>query len=200
MKKNEFIILVADDDEIARDVVASILGKEGYSVTAARDGHEAISVLGRERVELVITDLRMPGADGFDVLRFALQQDPDRAVVILTAYGTLDTTLEAMDAGAFDYLTKPFKAQEILLLAERAFRRAVLISENRAFRDILRSTYRDLGQAFGNGGPDRDARTAWQGRIETLQQLAALSQEEAADLYERIGTGHGTGAGKNTRR
>lgn len=200
MEKNEFKILVADDDEIAREVVGSILGREGYAVVTARDGREAIETLGSDRFLLVITDLRMPGADGLAVLRFALDRDPDTAVVILTAFGTLDTTLEAMDAGAFDYLTKPFKAREILLLAERAFHRAVLINENRALRDVLRDTYRDLRSAMPGDGTDPGARAAWQEKIEALLHLSVLSPEEAEDLQERLGTGHGAGKGKNPRR
>ncbi len=123
MTKREFRILVADDDEIARDVIQLLLTNEGYTVFTARDGLDAIRMMRIEDVSLVITDLRMPGADGIEVLKSALLINPDIAVVILTAYGTLDTTLQAMKEGAYDYLTKPFKGQEIIFVAERAFKR-----------------------------------------------------------------------------
>jgi DNA-binding NtrC family response regulator len=86
----------------------------------------------------------MPGADGIEVLKHAVRSNPDRAVVILTAYGTLDTTLEAIEEGAYDYLTKPFKTQAIAILAERAYQRTLLITDNRELRKNLRDTYRDL--------------------------------------------------------
>ena len=111
MKKNGITILVADDDEIVREVIISLLSSEGYTVKAAKDGLEAINILKMENINLVITDLRMPGADGIEVLKEAIKMDPDRAVIILTAYGTLDTALKAIREGAYDYITKPFKME-----------------------------------------------------------------------------------------
>ena len=101
MIKKAFGILVADDDEIARDVINSLLSNKGYTVFMAKDGLDAIRVMRREEIRLVITDLRMPGADGIEVLKSALRINPPMAVVILTAYGTPDTTLHAMKEGAY---------------------------------------------------------------------------------------------------
>ncbi len=188
MDRRDFRILIADDDEIALDVLSSLLSKEGYPVLTARDGIEAIAILRRDdSIGLVITDLRMPGADGLEVLRNAMRIDPDIAVVILTAYGTLDSALEAMEEGAFDYLTKPFKVQEILIIAARAFRRAVLLEERRELIRLLRDTYRDLeiirSISISN---NIDVQLSWIERIERLKRMDVLTEEEADILKERL--------------
>lgn len=187
MDIRDFRILVADDDEIALDVLSSLLSKEGYLVLTARDGIEAIAILRKESIGLVITDLRMPGADGLEVLRNAMRIDPDIAVVILTAYGTLDSALEAMEEGAFDYLTKPFKVQEILIIAARAFRRAMLLEERRELIRLLRDTYRDLeiirSISISN---NIDVQLSWIERIGRLKRMDVLTEEEADILKERL--------------
>ncbi len=187
MNKRDFKILVADDDEIALDVVSSLLSKEGYPVLVAKDGIEAIARLRREHVGLVITDLRMPGADGIEVLRQAIRIDPDIAVVILTAYGSLDSALEAMKEGAFDYLTKPFKVQEILIIAARAFKRAMLFEERRELIRLLRDTYRDLEIIKNISSSNNvDVQLSWIERIERLRSMDVITDDEANILRERL--------------
>jgi DNA-binding NtrC family response regulator len=185
--KRDLRILVADDDEITRDVISSLLSKEGYRVFSAYDGFDAIKTLRGEDIDLVITDLRMPGADGIEVLKHAIKSNPDIAVVILTAYGTLDTTLEAMKEGAYDYLTKPFNLQEIIILAEKALKRAALISENRELAKHLRDTYREIETvrtvALSN---NPEVTTLWLERIERLKVMNVLTVEEAGILKERL--------------
>ncbi len=169
MEKKDFRILVADDDEIARDVITSLLKREGYAVLSALDGLDAIRILRVEDIGLVITDLRMPGADGIEVLKYAVRSNPDIAVVILTAYGTLDTTLEAIKEGAYDYLTKPFKGQEMILVADRAYNRMVLLQDNKELTRHLRETYRDmeiLKNVVARGHPE--VTPLWLERIERL--------------------------------
>ena len=197
MDKKKFKILVADDDEIPRDIVSSILCKEGYSVVSATNGLEAINILRLEDINLVITDLRMPGADGLDVLKHALRINPEVAVVILTAYGTLDTALEAIKEGAYDYMTKPFKVQEILILAERAYKRVELINENRELMKHLRDTYRDIEvikTVSGSNNPP--IITGWIERIEKLKEMNILSVQESEKLKKRLIRGNGNGDGK----
>lgn len=199
MDKKNFKILVADDDEIARDVIRSILYREGYPVVSARDGLEAIRSLRVEDISLVITDLRMPGADGIDVLKHAVRINPDTAVVILTAYGTLDTTLEAIKEGAHDYLTKPFKVQEVLILAERAYKWSVLINENRELIKHLRDTYRDIEvikTVSGSNNPE--ITTDWIERIERLKAMNVLSAQESEILKKRLVKGDGKGQDINS--
>lgn len=187
MDKQGFKILVADDDEIARDVISTLLSREGYAVVPVMDGLEAINRLRLEEFHLVITDLMMPGADGIEVLKYARRSNPDVAVVILTAYGTLDTTLQSIKEGAYDYLTKPFKMLEISILAERAYQRALLIADNRELRKSLRDTYRDielLKSVAASNNPETT--TGWLERIEKLRSMSVLLPQEADTLKERL--------------
>jgi len=144
VEKSEFKILVAEDDAMVRDVIVKFLTDEGYSVIVANDGLAAIRYLRLEDIKLVLTDLRMPGADGMEVLRTALKINPKIAVVLVTAYGTLDTALEAMKEGAYDYIVKPFVMQQLLLVVRNAFNLANLIEENEELSRQLKETYRTL--------------------------------------------------------
>ncbi len=199
MDKKNFRILVADDDEIARDVITTLLAREGFVASAVSDGLEAIERLRVEELHLVITDLKMPGADGIEVLKYAVRSNPDIAVVILTAYGTLDTTLEAIKEGAYDYLTKPFKTREIAILVERAYQRAQLIADNRELTKNLRETYRDmelLKSVAQSNNPE--IATAWLDRIDKLKTMNVLLAHEAEVLKERLVKGYA--AWQNTHR
>ncbi|HAM52152.1 MAG TPA: hypothetical protein DCP92_16225 [Nitrospiraceae bacterium] len=187
MDKRDFKILVVDDDEIARDVISSLLSREGYPIVSAKDGIDAIRLLRMEHINLVITDLRMPGADGIEVLKHAVSSSPDTAVVILTAYGTLDTTLETIKQGAYDYLTKPFKVEEIIFLADKAFKRAVLLQENRELTKLLRDTYRNIEitkTVVRSNNPEMI--TEWMERIERLKTINILTTQDAEILKERL--------------
>lgn len=196
MEKKDFRILVVDDDEIARDVVSSILAREGYPVITAMDGTDAIRMLTFENVNLVLTDLRMPGAGGIEVLKHAIRSNPDVSVVILTAYGTLDTALEAIKEGAYDYLTKPFKIQEILILAERAFRKTALIDENKELVRHLRDTYRDMEIIRTVSDSYHPEITAgWLERIERLKEMKVISAQDSDILKKRLVNGNGKGKG-----
>jgi two-component system response regulator PilR (NtrC family) len=191
MDKREFRILVADDDEIVRDVITTLLSREGYTVIPVVDGLEAINRLRIDDIRMVITDLIMPGAGGIEVLKFAVRSDPDTAVVILTAFGTLDTTLEAIKEGAYDYLTKPFKMQEISILADRAYHRTLLIMDNRELKKNLRETYRDLEllkTIAASNNPE--VTTGWLERIEKLRTMNVLLAHEAETLKERLVKGN----------
>ena len=199
MDKKAFRILVADDDDIALDVVSMLLSREGYSVASVRDGLEAIDRLRLEEFHLVITDLMMPGAGGIEVLKYASRSNAEIAVVILTAYGTLDTTLEAIKEGAYDYLTKPFRTQEISIIAERAYQRALLIADNRDLKRSLRDTYRDMEiikTVAASGNPE--VTTAWLERIERLRNMNVLLAGEAEVLKERLVRGNGKGQNINS--
>lgn len=193
MKKKDFRILVADDDEIARDVILSLLSNEGYSVVSAIDGLEALRILRIEDINLVITDLIMPGADGIEVLKYAINTNTDVAVVLLTAYGTLDNTLNAIKQGAYDYLTKPFKVMEIISIADRAFERAQLINENKEMTKYLRATYRDmeiLKSLIQKNNPELII--SWIERIDRLKTMNILSEDEMKILKDRLINGYMT--------
>lgn len=190
MEKPDFRILVVDDDEITRDMLAGILSAEGYPVHSARDGLEAIRLLRAEEAGLVLTDYMMPGADGIEVLKNAVRHNPDVAVVLLTAYGSLSTILETIREGAYGYLTKPFTAQEVRFITQKAFERAVLINENKELIRQLRDTYRDLetiNTVASSGNPE--ITTSWIERLERLRALNAITNEEADQLKERLISG-----------
>jgi two-component system response regulator (stage 0 sporulation protein F) len=106
-------ILVVDDEENAREGLSKILSKEGYKVETAANGKEAIDNLKRQRYELVITDMRMPLMDGFEVLREIKKMDENIGVIMITAYGEVESYLEAMNMGAFEYINKPVRVNEL---------------------------------------------------------------------------------------
>ncbi|MDA8168218.1 MAG: response regulator [Nitrospiraceae bacterium] len=192
MNKRDFRILVVDDDDIVREVISSILSKEGYAVIPAKDGLEAIKNLMSDDISMVITDFKMPRADGLDVLKNAMRINRNIAVVILTAYGTLDGALEAIAAGAYDYLTKPFKVQEVIIVVEKAFQRMSMIKENQELVEQLRDTYRDiklLKTVADSRNPE--ITTRWLERVERLKTMDVLTVQEAGILKERLINGNG---------
>ena len=197
MDRSDFTILVADDDDIAHGVITSILAREGYPTVSARNGLEAIEILANHAVKLVMTDLRMPGADGLEVLRQAVRVDPDVAVIIITGHGTIDETLGAMKEGAYDYLAKPFKVEEILLIAEKAYQRALLINQSKLLAGHLRGILRDPAVLEAvSQRRDPEGVPVWIERIECLTALEVLSEDEGKGLRERLVLGNGKG--KNT--
>lgn len=106
-------ILVVDDEENARSGLSRILVKEGYKVEMAANGKEAIDYLRRSPFDLVITDMKMPLMDGFEVLREIKKMDEGIGVIMITAYGEVESYLEAMNLGAFEYINKPVKVSEL---------------------------------------------------------------------------------------
>ncbi len=123
-------ILVVDDEKSLREVMSIMLKRAGYAVTEAVDGEEAISQVGKEIYDLVITDLRMPKADGMEVLKAVKSSSPDTVVLVVTAFGTADSAVEAMKHGAYDYLTKPFQVDEVQLIIRNALEKRRLSTEN----------------------------------------------------------------------
>jgi nitrogen regulation protein NR(I) len=123
-------ILVVDDEANLRRVLSAQLSREGYEVHVAEDGEAALNLLRENHIDLVITDLRMPKVDGMDLLRAALRDDPTRPVLMMTAHGTVETAVEALKTGAFDYLTKPFDQQEVRIIVKKALRTRELASHD----------------------------------------------------------------------
>lgn len=197
MERKDFKVLVVDDDEITREMLVNLLTGEGYPVVAASDGLEAIRLLRLQDVSLVLTDYKMPGADGIEVLNHAVRADPDVSVVMLTAFGTLDTVLRAMKGGAYDYVMKPFKIQEILMVVEKAFNKAMLVSDNKELVRHLRDTYRDLETINSMASAQSpEMTTRWIERVERLREGGVLSDEDAEMLRERFVKGPGQDGGR----
>ncbi|HEY8209495.1 MAG TPA: sigma-54 dependent transcriptional regulator [Myxococcaceae bacterium] len=136
MSRSEPRVLVVDDHvEMAR-LLGDQLGELGYRVTTATSGGEAVDALRSAPFDVVITDLRMEKTDGFDVLQAALEVDPSLPVLIMTAFGAIDTAIEAIKRGAYHYLTKPFRLEEVRVYVERALQERRVRSEWRSLRQI----------------------------------------------------------------
>ena len=122
-------ILIADDEDSLRWVLEKGLRQAGYEVTGVKDGPSAIRAVEAEAFDLIFLDVRMPGMDGLAALGKMRERRPDACVVVMTAHGTMETAIQAMQRGAYDYLTKPFDLDEVLLLAQRALEAARLTQE-----------------------------------------------------------------------
>lgn len=140
-------VLVVDDEIEIRELVAEYLRHRGLRVEVAADGRGAVAAVERDpaRFRLVITDLQLPGADGLDVLRAAKRANPSCFVVIVTGYASLDSAIQAVRLGAYDYLTKPFSLGQLDVLLQRLGDRLTLEEENRRL-------LRQLGQRDAGDG------------------------------------------------
>ena len=145
-------ILVVDDEEILQDVLGLLLRKEGYRPIAARTGEEALLLFDKEPIDLVLLDVMLPGMSGMDVLRQIRQRDPEQVVVVITAYSSIEGAIEAMRQGAFHYVPKPFKNEEVLLTIRKGLEQRRLTQENRELREQLGRRY-GLDNIIGKSQP-----------------------------------------------
>lgn len=132
-------ILIIDDDSSLRRVMQFALEEGGYACLTADSGEEGLLLFREHRPSILVTDLKMPGISGFEVLQSVLNEAPETLVIVVTAFGTIESAVEAMKAGAFDYLTKPFGNDELLLTVQKAHRFSGLKQENRQLRTRLAS-------------------------------------------------------------
>ncbi|MDX2117362.1 MAG: sigma-54 dependent transcriptional regulator [Planctomycetota bacterium] len=123
-------VLVVDDKELMRDSVCSTLKRANFEVLCASDGQAALETIARKRPDAVVTDLKMPGITGIELLEKIRQIDDDLPVVLMTAFGTIETAVSAIKLGAFDYLTKPFEGDELIIAVKRAIEHRRLVREN----------------------------------------------------------------------
>jgi DNA-binding NtrC family response regulator len=142
MKKPVHKILIVDDDAEVLEVIADVLRDGGYVVNTAPGGAKAIKAVDAEFYDLVVTDLKMPKVDGMKVLKHIVDQSPDTMCIILTGYGSIESAVEAIKAGAFHYITKPVKSNEILMVVEKALKYKLLERENILLRQQLKKKYR----------------------------------------------------------
>ncbi|MBZ5525478.1 MAG: sigma-54 dependent transcriptional regulator [Acidobacteriia bacterium] len=140
MKKTP--ILIVDDDASQRRLIEFWLQEEGYSTLTASDGAAGLKTFEQDNPALVITDIRMPGLSGLDLLSRIKAANPDTAVILITAFGTVNDAVEAMKLGAADYVLKPLNADELKVNVRRALERQQLVDENRLLRDFAGSTFR----------------------------------------------------------
>ncbi|GJM18332.1 MAG: acetoacetate metabolism regulatory protein AtoC [Phycisphaeraceae bacterium] len=127
-------VLVVDDKDMMRDSVGSTLSRVGFDVIAATDGAAALDAIAKKRPDAIVTDLKMPNMTGLELLEKVQQIDDELPIVLMTAFGTIETAVEAMRRGAFDYITKPFEGDELIIAVKRAIRHAGLVRENAILR------------------------------------------------------------------
>jgi len=161
-------ILVVDDEESNLKVLERMLQKAGYRVFLAASGPEALDVLRSEQPELVLTDLRMPGMDGLELLRAARTVAPSTEVVLMTAFGTVEIAVEAMREGAYDFVTKPLNRHDVLKSLAKAREKAQLLAENRRLREQLASQQRSGSPLMGMVGASDEIRSV----LESVGQVA----------------------------
>jgi two-component system response regulator HydG len=160
-------LLVADDDPGLRESLERALSREGYRVILASDGQAALERLQAGGIDLIVTDLKMPGLTGLELLRAAKAIAPDIDVILLTAFGTVEEAVKAMKDGAYDFLTKPFRREQLLKLIDKALERRDLIEKNRALQQRLDDLLRQ-GSIIG-GSP------AFRRMMMLVEQVASSS-------------------------
>jgi DNA-binding NtrC family response regulator len=131
-------ILVVDDEEVALINLVYVLKKEGYAVTGVQSGPEAVKLLARHEYDLVLTDLKMEKVDGMEVLARARERHPDIEVIMITGYATVDSAIEAMKAGAYHYIAKPYKLDEVRKVVREALEKTALKRENQRLKEHLK--------------------------------------------------------------
>ena len=192
-------ILIAEDDVTLAAALAEFLRQKGHQVDLAPHGGKALSLLEKQTYPLIITDLVMPEADGLTVLRAARQRDPATMVIIMTGYASLDSAIGAIREGAYDYLCKPFKLQEIEIAVTNATRLINLRRENQKLLhklDDLTAKLKEMQQLpqllGGDNRPETRSRTLWSPGPVPLKdyapdeenQLYLTDLERLRDLYK----------------
>ena len=150
--------LIVDDDADVRDLLVGILERAGLRVAEATSGAEATARLAREEFDVVLVDVRLPDASGLDLLRWARAAEVDSEMIVLTGHADVETAVEAMRSGAYDFLAKPWKNAELLEVVAKAAEKKALRRENSALREVL--TRRDgLPTIVGESAPLREVLT-----------------------------------------
>ncbi|MEA2748402.1 MAG: hypothetical protein QOI41_2545, partial [Myxococcales bacterium] len=130
-------VLIVDDEKFIRDILADFLGMEGYVVRTAEDGQAALNELNHAHYDLVISDLKMPRMGGIELLEQIGQAAPNALTVIMTGFGTVETAIDAMKRGAYDYILKPFKVEEVIHVVQRGLEKQRLAAENLRLKEAL---------------------------------------------------------------
>ncbi len=163
------LVLIVDDERSNLESLSKIFAREGWRVALAASGAEALEALRRERPQVVVTDLMMPGITGEELLRAVKTVAPETEVVLMTAYGTVEAAVEAMKGGAYDFITKPVKRHAIVKSVRQALEKASLVAENRALKAQLAELSQQAAGGLLGGAP------AFRAVLDTLRQAAPTS-------------------------
>lgn len=148
MARSQGSVLIVDDEEHIRKIMAIMLGKRGYHCRTAASGAEALDIFAKDDFDVVLTDMNMPGLDGLGLLARLKADAPDAVVIMVTAFATVDTAIQAMKQGAYDYIAKPFNEEEFALVIEKAVERGRLLDENRRLKKEI-GARRDANMFLG---------------------------------------------------
>lgn len=170
MENRPIKILIVDDDEVYRDVLKDAIGEEDSELSLAGSGEEALELLEASPFDILITDLNMPGIDGLTLLKRARQLYPDILTLIITGYGSLESAVEAIRSGAYDYIQKPFRIDEVAVSTRNAIDKVRILRERQALLDELEKAYLRLQQleseARKQGRCEESAEeTLWEGQV-----------------------------------
>jgi DNA-binding NtrC family response regulator len=185
MAFEKFRILITDDDMDLRELLTEAVKNWGYEVSVARDGDEALRKLRMERFDIVITDLMMPGMDGLALLQKVKDLDKEILVIIITGYATIETAVKAIENGAYDYIAKPFRLDELMIVIKNACERLRLVLQNRALLEELRTAYGEIAvlkKALSSGGEPQPGKVA----DEAAQDPAASENVKPARYQEYL--------------
>ena len=138
-------VLIVDDEKNYPLILSAVLEEEGFEALTAFSGEEALTVLKNSDVDLVLTDMKMPSLDGIELLERIKQKDPELPVIMMTAHGTVEKAVEAMQKGAYNYILKPFDNERLIIYVNNAIQMYRVIKENRRLRETVKSQY-----SFGN--------------------------------------------------
>ncbi len=147
-KMPEKRLLVIDDEENMRHMLSKVLGKAGYIIETASNGHEGLKMTESNAYDFILCDIKMPNMSGMDFLKAARDKIRSSTVIMMSAYGTIDTAIEAMKLGAYDYISKPFKSDEVYLTLKKAEERESLRQENRLLKERIKEI--ESNYNFGN--------------------------------------------------
>jgi CheY-like chemotaxis protein len=145
-------ILIAEDDDSFREIIQEFLKDPQRTISSFKNGKEAIQAFGTSQFDLVISDLMMPGADGMEVLREAKAKNSDCVVILITGYASLDSALQAIRGGAYDYIRKPFKLDELEIVVKNACEKILLVRENKGLLQRLKDTMEEMKRLGGSPG------------------------------------------------
>lgn len=200
MAAEKFKILIVDDDVDLRELLIEAVRNWDYVADVAKDGQEALLKLRMEKYDLVVCDLMMPGMDGLTLLTKIKELDKDILVIIITGYATIETAVKAIEAGAYDYIAKPFRLDELMIVIKNACERLRLTFQNKALLDELRDAYSEIAMLKDKIGGKVSSGPAVGSAPAPVEALSAVPAKASSAIVEDgvVGTRDGV-VGKGTQ-